>query len=277
MLKTRLLFVAIVALSMLSCSKKTTTNAVKTPTTNATTNNKRQLIWSDEFNYKGLPDSTKWSYDVGGRGWGNNELQFYTEKRLENARVEGGNLIIEAQKENWDKMKYTSARLVTKNKGDFLYGRIEARAKLPKGLGTWPAIWMLPTDWSYGGWPESGEIDIMEHVGYDQDVVHGTVHTKAFNHTINTQKANTIKVAGASDSFHVYAIDWSENQIDFFMDDIHYFTFKKEDADFKKWPFDKRFHIIFNIAFGGNWGGSKGIDDTILPQKMEIDWVRVYK
>jgi beta-glucanase (GH16 family) len=126
------------------------------------------LVWSDEFDYTGLPDTTKWSYDVGGSGWGNQELQYYTYRRTDNARVEEGKLIIEAIKESYSGMNYTSARLVTKNQGDWLYGKIEVSAMLPKGRGTWPAIWMLPTDWEYGGWPSSGEIDIMEHVGYDE-------------------------------------------------------------------------------------------------------------
>ena len=143
-----------------------------------------ELVWSDEFDYTGLPNSEKWSYDVGGSGWGNNELQYYTENRTENARVENGNLIIEARKESYGGNNYTSARLITKSQGDWLYGKIEVRAKLPGGRGAWPAIWMLPTDWAYGGWPSSGEIDIMEYVGYDPGVVHGTVHTESYNHTL---------------------------------------------------------------------------------------------
>src|SRR4026208_2586222 len=149
-----------------------------------------RLVWSDEFDYNGLPDPKKWSYDVGGHGWGNKELQYYTERRKENARVENGKLIIEARRDSWEGHEYTSARLVTKGKGDWTYGRFEVKAKLPSGRGTWPAIWMLPTERSYGEsyWPDNGEIDIMEHVGYDPDVVHGSAHTKAYYHSINTQK-----------------------------------------------------------------------------------------
>jgi beta-glucanase (GH16 family) len=134
-------------------------------------------VWSDEFNYDGLPDSTKWNYDVGGHGWGNNELQFYTQQRVENARVEHGNLIIEARKETWQGKNYTSARLVSKNKGDWQHGKIEVRAKLPSGRGTWPAIWMLASTTPLK-WPDDGEIDIMEHVGFDQGVIHGLLATE---------------------------------------------------------------------------------------------------
>ncbi|MGI9158170.1 MAG: glycoside hydrolase family 16 protein, partial [Saprospiraceae bacterium] len=181
------------------------------------------LRWSDEFNYAGLPDSTKWSYDLGDGcpeicGWGNNELQYYTEKRLENARVEKGRLIIEARREKTGARDYSSARLVSRNKGDWRYGRIEARAKLPTGLGTWPAIWMLPTEWKYGGWPASGEIDIMEHVGYLPDSVFGSVHTKAFNHIMGTQSTQGIYVKNCEQAFHVYAVNWTPDYVEFLVD-----------------------------------------------------------
>lgn len=235
-----------------------------------------RLQWSDEFNYTGAPDSTKWNYDLGGNGWGNNELQFYT-KNSKNVRVENGNLIIEAHKDSIDNSGYTSTRIVSKKKGDWLYGRIEVRAKLPKGKGTWPAIWMLPTDWKYGGWPESGEIDIMEHVGYDPEVVHGTIHTEAYNHIKQTQKEGLITVAGAQEDFHVYAIDWRENKMDFLVDGKIFHTVTRDPKDgFRGWPFDQRFYLIMNLAVGGNWGGQKGIDESIWPQRLEIDYVRVY-
>lgn len=240
-----------------------------------------KLIWFDEFDYQGLPDSNKWSYDVGDGcpnvcGWGNNELEYYTENRLENARVEGGNLIITARKENFGTKQYSSARLVTREKGDWTYGRIEVRAELPSGKGTWPAIWMLPTDWSYGGWPDSGEIDIMEHVGYEPNKIYGTVHTKAFNHSIDTQKGGEIEVLDCEEQFHTYAIEWSYNKIDFLVDENLYFSFSRENG-FEKWPFDKRFHLLLNIAIGGNWGGAEGVDETIFPQEMKVDYVRVYQ
>jgi beta-glucanase (GH16 family) len=241
-----------------------------------------RLVWSDEFDYKGLPDPKKWDYDVGGHGWGNKELQFYTARRNENARVENGWLIIEARKELWQGSEYTSARLVSRGKADWTYGRVEVRAKLPSGRGTWPAIWMLPTGWTYGSWPRSGEIDIMEHVGFDPDVVHASIHTSAYNHTINTQKTAALRVANARRDFNVYAIEWTPEEIRGFVNHQLYFTFRNERptnpaADFRQWPFDKPFHLLLNLAVGGTWGGQQGVDPTIWPQRFEIDYVRVYQ
>lgn len=240
-----------------------------------------ELVWADEFDVDGLPNADKWSYDVGDGcpnvcDWGNNELEYYTENRLENARVENGNLIITAIKENFGTKNYSSARLVTRGKGDWTYGRIEIRAELPSGKGTWPAIWMLPTDWSYGGWPDSGEIDIMEHVGYEADQIYGTVHTKAFNHSIGTQKGGDIVIIDCEEEFHVYAIEWSHSKIDFYVDEDKYFTFYKEGGS-DRWPFDQRFHLILNIAVGGNWGGVQGVAKDIFPQELKVDYVRVYQ
>jgi beta-glucanase (GH16 family) len=241
-----------------------------------------RLVWSDEFNYTGLPDPSKWDYDVGGHGWGNKELQFYTACRKENARVENGRLIIEARKELWEGSEYTSARLVSRGKGDWMYGRFEVRARLPSGRGTWPAIWMLPTSKNYGGWPNSGEIDIMEHVGFDADVVHVSVHTRAYNHSINTQKTARIKLPTARTGFNVYAVEWTPDEIRGFVNQQHFFTFRNERlvnavADYRQWPFDKPFHLLLNLAVGGTWGGQRGVDTTIWPQRLEIDYVRVYQ
>ena len=242
----------------------------------------KKTIWSDEFDNAGAPDSTKWNYDLGDGcpnvcGWGNNEAQYYT-RDSKNVRVEDGHLIIEAHKDSLGGKAYTSTRIVSKMKGDWLYGRIEVRAKLPKGKGTWPAIWMLSTDDNYGGWPASGEIDIMEHVGYNPGVIHGTIHTETYNHGKGTQKEGKITVEDCMDTFHVYAIDWTKDKMDFFVDDKLYHTVTRDpDEDFKGWPFDQRFHLIMNIAVGGNWGGKEGIDDTIWPQRMEVDYVRVYQ
>ncbi|MFY0672046.1 MAG: family 16 glycosylhydrolase [Bacteroidia bacterium] len=235
-----------------------------------------RLVWADEFDYDGAPDSKKWGYDIGGDGWGNEEIQYYTNNR-KNSFVKDGYLTIRAIKENVGGRNYSSARLVSREKGDWKYGRFEIRAKLPSGKGTWPAIWMLPTDWEYGGWPESGEIDIMEHVGYDLNVIHGTVHTEDYNHQKNTQKGGSKTVSGATENFHIYAIDWQENRIDFLIDGEKYFTFYKESDSYKEWPFDKRFHLLLNIAIGGTWGGLEGVDDNIFPTEMLIDYVRVYQ
>ncbi|MGQ7869765.1 family 16 glycosylhydrolase [Sunxiuqinia sp. sy24] len=230
------------------------------------------LVWSDEFSTDGAPSEERWGYDTGGGGWGNNELQTYTNTRA-NSWVENGNLYIKAIKSsnNW-----TSARLITKGKGDWLYGRIEVRAKLPLGKGTWPAIWMLPTDWEYGGWPASGEIDIMEHVGYDPGVVHGTIHTEAYNHGIGTQKGGSITIDDAMANFHVYAMEWTDETMRWYVDDELYFTFNNENKTYKEWPFDKRFHLLLNIAIGGNWGGAEGIDPNLTEATMTVDYVRVY-
>ena len=199
----------------------------------------KTLVWADEFSGKGLPDSTKWGYDVGGTGWGNKELQFYSLKRKENAWVENGYLIIQARKEDFRRMKYTSARIVSKNKGDWKYGKIEVKAKLPKGKGIWPAIWMLPTNSVYGGWPKSGEIDIMEFVGYMPDSVFGSIHTGLYNHTIKTQRTKGIAFKDLSTVFHVYAIEWTEEKISFLIDDKKYFEFANEHTGAGAWPFDQ--------------------------------------
>jgi beta-glucanase (GH16 family) len=238
-----------------------------------------ELVWSDEFDYEGKPDPQKWGYDIGGSGWGNNELQYYTEG--ENAYVSDGVLRIEARKENYKGKEYTSTRLISKNKGDWLYGRFEVSVKLPAGRGTWPAVWMLPTDWVYGNWPRSGEIDIMEHVGYEPNVIHGTVHTDRYNHKKGTHIGESKYIEGVLDSFHTYAVEWYEDKILFFIDDTLYHRFSPfvytPDPGFQEWPFDKRFHLLINIAVGGDWGGAQGVADDIWPAVMEVDYVRVYQ
>ncbi len=231
------------------------------------------LVWSDEFDYQGEPHPEKWGYDIGGGGWGNNELQNYTASRT-NSFVQDGKLTIKAVKSNGS---WTSARLVTKGKGDWLYGRIEVKAKLPEGVGTWPAIWMLPTDWEYGGWPASGEIDIMEHVGYDFGTVHGTIHTEAYNHSIGTQLGESVEVENVSTQFHVYAIDWTEDEIVWYVDGKEYYRIENPNKTYKEWPFDKRFHLLLNIAIGGNWGGAQGVDPNLNEATMEIDYVKVFQ
>ena len=238
---------------------------------------KQKLVWSDEFNYKGLPDPSKWGYDTGNSGFGNRELEYYTKSRLENARVENGKLIIEIRKEPYGTASYTSARLVTKHKGDWKYGKVEVRAKLPKGKGMWPAIWMLSTDDKYGHWPHSGEIDIMENVGYIPDTVYGSIHTGAFNHVIGTQKTKGYQLKDAAEQFHIYAIEWDANKVRFLIDGHTYQEFDNDQQGPEHWPFDQPFHLILNCAVGGNWGGKYGVDDSIFPQKMEVDWVRVYQ
>src|SRR6202022_4266671 len=194
-----------------------------------------------------------------------------------NASVAGGLLTITAKKEAMGGRNYTSARLLSKNKGNFLYGRIEVKAKLPPGKGTWPAIWMLPTDWVYGNWPNSGEFDIMEEVGYDPGVIHVSAHTQAYNFKINNQKSGAITVPTALTDFHVYRADWTPYAVRGYVDDKLVLTYVNDGTGSAVWPFDQKFHLLLNIAIGGDWGGQQGVDDTIFPTSMAIDYVRVYK
>ena len=240
-----------------------------------------ELVWSDEFDEDGLPDPAKWRYETGGHGWGNQESQFYTRARSKNARVEDGRLIIEAHQESFSGRRYTSARL--NSTAEWTYGRFEVRAIVPSGRGTWPAIWMLPDLGKYGGWPRAGEIDIMEHVGFEPDKVHFTVHTDAYNHQRNTQKGAFIRVPTARSEFNVYAMEWTPSEISAYLNDNDrpYFRFRNETltnraANDRHWPFDHPFHFVLNIAVGGTWGGAMGIDPNIWPQRLQIDYVRVY-
>lgn len=239
-----------------------------------------ELIWNEEFDYTGYPDSTKWSFDTEGNkwDWGNNELQHYTAHDSLNACVKDGLLTITARIDSVGGKRYTSARLITKGKGDWRYGRFEIRAKLPTGVGTWPAIWMLPSDNIYGGWPDSGEIDIMENVGYDPDTIVSTAHTKSYNHVLGTQTSGFIEVPTCHSAFHTYILEWEEDEYRVYIDDQpQHYTFRNEGTGFAEWPFDQRFHLLLNLAIGGNWGGQKGVDDSLFPHHFQIDYVRVYQ
>lgn len=240
-----------------------------------------QLVWSDEFDYSGLPDSTKWNYDVGGHGWGNNEKQIYLEKSLENSYVKDGILHIAALKKEYDNMQYTSSRLSTYERFLIQYGKIEVKAKLPEGKGTWPVIWMLPETirTKEEKWPLCGEIDIMEHVGKDPNMVHVSLHSKLYNHIENTQVTHFEKLPDVFNDFHLYGIEWSTDSIKFFIDNkLFYEAIKGENGKVtanEGWPFEKPYYLILNLAIGGNWGGE--IDETIFPVKMEVDYVRMYQ
>lgn len=239
-----------------------------------------ELVWNDEFNKNGLPDPANWSYDTGDHGWGNNELQNYTSRDQQTAKVEDGNLIITAFLiETPSRKEYRSARLVTRGKQAWKYGRIEMRAKLPGGTGTWPAFWMLPEEWNYGNgsWPANGEIDIMEYVGYNPGEVHASVHTEARNHMRGNNATATIMVDDAETGFHTYAIEWTADKISAYVDGNKYFEYVNNGEGYEYWPFDKEFHIILNTAVGGFWGGAQGVDDSIFPQEFIIDYVRVYQ
>jgi beta-glucanase (GH16 family) len=233
-------------------------------------------VWSDEFDTPGRPDPAKWGYEVGFIR--NNEKQYYTNDRRENARVEDGSLIIESRKEAYkDNAQYTSASLTTEGKAQWTGGRIEVRAKLPTGRGTWPAIWMLGTNIRQVGWPTCGEIDIMENVGFNPEMIHANIHTQSYNHVRGTGKGSKITISTPWEGFHIYAVEWFEDHMDFFVDNIKYFSFKNEDTGNAVWPYDKPHYLIINTAIGGAWGGQKGIDDSIFPQKYYIDYVRVYE
>ncbi len=237
----------------------------------------RKLVWADEFNYNGLPDSSKWSFDTGGDGWGNHELQYYTGSAGNNAKVSGGILKITARKQIKGNQRFTSARLITRQKAVFTYGRIEVRAKLPAGKGLWPAIWMLGSDIGNVPWPECGEIDIMEHVGYIKDSIFGTIHSEAYNHRKGTQKGKSLYVDKLYEGFHTYAIEWSPDSMQFLMDGAVYYEIANEHIGSKEWPFDRPFYLIINMAVGGDWGGKMGVDESVFPASLDIDYVRVYR
>ena len=226
-----------------------------------------KLIWADEFNYDGAPDSSKWNYDIGGSGWGNNELEYYT-NRPENVIVKDGMLHINALKENYKGKEYTSARILSKGKFSFKYGRVEARAKLPTGVGTWPAIWMLGSNIDSVGWPACGEIDIAEHLGRDLNKIYGTLHYPG--HAGAQANGKTIMISNANE-FHVYGLEWSPQEIKISVDGKVYQTVKNS----LEIPFNQNFFILLNEAMGGNFGGP--VDPKVTKETMEIDYVRVYQ
>lgn len=226
-----------------------------------------RLIWADEFNHKGAPDSAKWTYDIGGNGWGNHELEYYT-NRPENVVVKGGMLHITALKENFKGSKYTSARILTKGKFSFQYGRVEVRAKLPTGVGTWPAIWMLGSNIDSVGWPACGEIDIMEHLGRDLNKIYGTLHYP--EHYGGHANGKTIMISDAN-KFHIYGLEWSPKEIKISVDGKVFQTVKNSQGI----PFNQNFFIIINMAMGGDFGGP--VDPKVTKATMEVDYVRVYQ
>jgi len=236
-------------------------------------------IWADEFNGSEV-DSTKWNFEVNTSGGGNNELQSYTDR---NAQVVDGKLVITAKRESDSFKEYTSSRLTTKYKGTFQYVRIVVRAKMPTGRGTWPAIWMMPLMNVYGGWPDSGEIDIMEYVGYKPNTVYSTIHTEKFNHNLGTQIGFERTVNNAETEFHDYEMIWSPGYIKTLVDgekigEFNYTpAFTSDVAYNEAFPFDQEFFLILNLAVGGDWGGVQGVDVLAFPTTFEIDYARVYK
>lgn len=236
------------------------------------------LVWHDEFNGTGLPNPADWTYEYGFVR--NGEKQFYTKNRLKNVYQKDGKLTIEAFKEDFEesgkKAQYTSGSITTQGLHSWKYGRIEVRAKLPKGLGTWPAIWMLGDNINQIGWPSCGEIDIMEYVGFNPTQVHATVHAKG-KKDWHISKGGHIRLDGIEDRMAVYAVEWTKDKMDFFVDDQKYFSLDTNKFDSLGKPFDLPHYLIINLAIGGGWGGQRGIDDAIFPVKYEIDYVRVYQ
>lgn len=229
-------------------------------------------VWGDEFDTKGLPDPNKWDYEKGLVR--NRELQYYTVRRPENARLEDGTLILEARKEDFEKASYTAASLITRGRAGWQYGRFVLRAKLPGAVGAWPAFWMLGEDITRVSWPRCGEIDVLEYVGHNPGVVHATVHQAGADGK-HVQKGGTIRIADAADAFHVYAAEWHPDRLDFFVDDRKYFSYANDGKN--PWSFDKKFYLLLNLAIGGSWGGQKGVDAAAFPQRYVIDYVRVYQ
>jgi beta-glucanase (GH16 family) len=243
------------------------------------------LVWSDEFDGKAgsPPDAAKWTYDIGGSGWGNHELEYYTNRR-ENARIEDGKLVITARQETYvapdgAKFNYTSARLKTQGHFSQAYGRFEARIKLPAGQGMWPAFWMLGDNFGSIAWPKCGEIDIMENVGKEPGSIHGTLHGPNATNTTSDLTAAIQLPAGQklSDDFHVYAVEWDPSAVRFYLDANLYATFTSAQwPSGGTWVFDHRFFLILNVAVGGDWPGPPDAT-TSFPQTMQVDYVRVYK
>ena len=233
-----------------------------------------QLVWHDEFSSGSLPSPDKWTYEVGRVR--NNELQYYTKARPENARIENGNLIITGRREPWHGANYTSASVTTQGKFEFTYGKVEIRARIPTGRGTWPALWMLGDTRKYS-WPECGEIDIMENVGFDPQKIHCTTHTGAFNHVIGTQRSRAVVLEHPWEEFHRYGLIWTSQRIEYFLDGEKVSEFVNDGQGHSHWPFDAPMYLIVNLALGGGWGGQHGIDDRIFPVEYLIDYVRIWQ
>jgi beta-glucanase (GH16 family) len=234
-----------------------------------------KLVWHDEFNEKSL-DTTQWNYVINGKGGGNRELQYYTNSH-KNLYLKDGNLVIVARKESYKGKSYTSARINTKGKENWKYGKFEMRAKIPTGRGTWPAFWLLGKDRPQVGWPACGEIDIMENVGFDPLWIHGSIHTpSSHGNTVNHGK---VKIPDCSAKYHIYGVIWTPNKVSFYVDNASkpYYTYNPKVKNSSTWPFNKPMYVILNLAIGGNWGGKKGVDNSIFPIKYKIDYVRVYQ
>lgn len=237
-----------------------------------------RMVFNDEFNVDGLPDSTKWHAEEGYLR--NGELQRYT--RAGNAVCRNGRLIIELRNDVPDSVNeagaLTSGSLITAGSGAWTYGYVEVRAKVPSSLGVWPSIRLLPADRIYGEWPRSGEIDIMEHVGHNPDKIYFTAHTERFNHVRGTPLRHTLVAPSATDDFHIYGLKWASDRITWFYDGKEQYRLERSaNDDWTTWPFDSDFYLSLSLAYGGNWGGVEGVDNSALPKQLEIDYVRIYQ
>ncbi|EXJ16146.1 glycoside hydrolase family 16 protein [Imhoffiella purpurea] len=241
-----------------------------------------RLVWGDEFEYEGPPDEEKWNIENWPPRRVNNELQSYTDGP-ENVRVEDGTLVIEAHGDPDEEGVFTSARIHSQSMGASTYGRFEARIRFPDARGTWSAFWLMPTDPSLYGWneeegwywPNCGEIDIVEHVGYEPEVVHASVHSKGAYFKNGNQRTDQIAIPDAADGYHLYAVEWFEDSMEFFVDDLSFFRVDNDGQGWEWWPFDHEFYVILNLAVGGSWGGRQGVDVDAFPQRMLVDYVRI--
>ena len=284
-LKPKLIISMVACAGLNACATSPTTPTTDTLNATLSLPEGYSLVWADEFDGAGLPDSSKWAYDTyrNKDGWWNEEAQYYAAGRQENARIEEGRLIIEARQDgeelsnfaDYGGQDYSSARLFTKGKASWQYGYFEMRAKLPCGRGLWPAIWTLPEE--PGQWPDSGEIDIMEYVGFQPTTFHATIHTRDYNHTKKTEVGEKIKVKTACKAFHTHSLLWTADAIVVALDGRPYFRYENDGKGEGSWPFNRPHHIIMNMAVGGTWGGQKGIDKGAFPAAMEVDYVRVYQ
>lgn len=242
-----------------------------------------QLVWNDEFDYSGTPNPAKWDYDVGGNGWGNGELQFYKRANPKNAYASNGEmkLTVHLEDTSWTSggstktSHFSSTRMVTRGKQAWKYGKFEARMKLPRGRGMWPAFWLIPTTNAYGGWPNSGEIDVMENYAVEPTVMHGSAHTKN-NYAANC-KTGWALAEVPNDSFHIYSLDWRPDTLTISVDGRPYFQYTNPKTGSAAWPFDQDFYIILNVAVNGTYGDTLKTETRNLPQSMTLDWVRVYQ
>lgn len=268
-MKKVILLGVVAGLLTVSCTKEANNRKLKV------NNGTYQIVWSDEFNGTEI-DSSKWSFEIGrgDNGWGNSELQYY---KAENSQITDGKLIITAKKEDFNGANYTSSRIITRGKFDFTYGKVEVRAKLPKGQGIWPAIWMLGSNIGSVGWPKCGELDIMELLGHEPNKIYGTAHGPGYSGSSGIGENYTLPSGNFNEEFHIFKTEWDNEGIKWFVDDICYHTLTKSEADSRGgWVFNNDFFILLNLAVGGAW--PKNPDSTTtFPQTMEVDYVRVWQ